>query len=186
MVREDDRVRAELVASGDLFQGYNSRMADVHQRNAQRLDAIIDQHGWPGNSLVGEEAANAAWLILQHAIGSPALQRKCLPILKENAELGEIEPFQAAYLEDRICVFEGRLQRYGTHFDWDENGELSPQPLQDAERVDEYRRSVGLGSLSERTKQMRRQARLERQSPPSDFEKHRVEAKSWAKSVGWL
>lgn len=69
LVEDDIRVRAELAASAALFEGYDSRMADVHQRNAQRLDAIIQQHGWPGKSLVGEEGADAAWLILQHAIG---------------------------------------------------------------------------------------------------------------------
>ena len=186
MVEEDNRVRTELVASGELFQGYNSRMADVHQRNALRLDAIIEQHGWPGKSLVGEEAADAAWLVLQHAIGNPALQRKCLPLLKESSESGEIKASQAAYLEDRICAFERRPQRFGTQFDWDERGELSPLPLQDAERVDEYRESVGLGPLSERIEQARWQATLEQESPPSDFKERQAESEAWAKSVGWL
>jgi len=186
MADEDNRLRAELVASGELFRGYNSRMADVHQRNAEQLDTIIQQHGWPGRSLVGEEGADAAWLVLQHAIGSPALQRRCLPLLKESAKAGEIDASNVAYLEDRICVFEGRSQRYGTQFDWDESGELSPLPLQDARQVDSYRESVGLGPLSDRIEQARQQAELEQDSPPSDFEKRRAEMKAWAKSVGWL
>lgn len=186
MVEEDDRVRAELVASGELFQDYNPRMADVHERNAQKLNTIVERFGWPGKSLVGEEASDAAWLVLQHAIGDPTLQRKCLPLLKESAAAGEIKAFQVAYLEDRICVFEGHPQRYGTHFDWDENGELSPLPLQDAERVDSYRESVGLGPLSERMEQARRRAQSEGETPPRNFKKRQEEKAAWAKSVGWL
>ncbi len=186
MAEEDHRVRAELVTSGALFQGYNSRMAEVHQRNAQRLDAIIEQHGWPGNSLVGEEAADAAWLVLQHAIGNPVLQRKCLPLLRESAKLGEIKAFQVACLEDRICVFEGRPQRYGTQFDWDESGMMSPHPLQEPQQVDSYRQSVGLGPLSEKTEEMRLRAAAEGHEYPRNFQKRQKEKDDWARSVGWL
>lgn len=185
MVEEDNSVRAELIASGELFQGYNSLMADVHRRNAQRLDAIIEQHGWPGKSLVGEEATDAAWLVLQHAIGNPALQRKCLPLLKESVKLGEIKAFQVACLEDRICVFEGRPQRYGTQFDWDVNGVMSAHPLQDPGRVDHFRESVGLGSLSEKTQEMRLRAAAEGNEQPRDFHERQKEKEAWARSVGW-
>ncbi|MGY4768705.1 hypothetical protein ACXC9Q_17480 [Kribbella sp. CWNU-51] len=36
MAAEDEAVRAELVADGSLFEGYHSRMAEVHRRNAER------------------------------------------------------------------------------------------------------------------------------------------------------
>lgn len=185
MRKEDDRVRAELVASGDLFDGYHPRMADVHARNAQRLDAIVVKHGWPGRSLVGETGAEAAWLVLQHAIGHPALLRKCLPLLRESAEAREIEARHVAYLEDRICVLEGRPQRYGTQIDWDEHGELNPLPLQDPERVDSERASVGLGPLAAKLEQARRRAQAERETPPRDFDQRQAEMRAWAESVGW-
>jgi hypothetical protein len=186
MVAEDDRVRAELIANGTLFQGYNPQMASVHQRNAQRLDAIVRKYDWPGKSLVGLEGAKAAWLVLQHAIGNPTLQRECLPLLKASAAAGEIEPSQIAYLEDRICVFEGRPQRYGTQLDWDKNGRLNPLPLEDPDRVDDYRKSVGLGPLSERIEQARERAQAEGETPPIDFDRRQQQKKAWAKSVGWL
>jgi len=69
MAAEDARVRAELAATGELFRGYAPRMEDVHRRNARDLLAIVREHGWPGRTLVGEEAMHAAWLVLQHAIG---------------------------------------------------------------------------------------------------------------------
>ena len=76
--------------------------------------------------------------------------RRCLPILKAAAKHEEIAAIHVASLEDRICVFEGRPQRYGRSFDWDEIGMLSPDPLQDPERVDHYRKSVGPGTLSKK------------------------------------
>jgi hypothetical protein len=68
LVREDLEVRSELLARGELFDGYHPRMADVHSRNADELERSIEKHGWPGHSLVGIDGAEAAWLILQHAI----------------------------------------------------------------------------------------------------------------------
>ena len=78
MAEEDQRVRAELAAEVSLFDGYHPTMQAIHDKNAVRLTEIIEQHGWPGRGLVGEDGARAAWLILQHAIGHPDLQRRGL------------------------------------------------------------------------------------------------------------
>ena len=183
MVKEDQRVRAQLAATGDLFRGYAPKMAEVHRRNAQELESVVEKFGWPGKSVVGEEASNAAWLILQHAIGNPKLQRRCLPILREAVAQGEAEPAHAAYLEDRICFFERRPQRYGTQFDWDENGQMSPWLLEDPNKVDEFRRSVGLPPLADRIEQA---CKGENEEPkPAEIKKRQEEMEAWAKSVGW-
>ncbi|MDJ0907253.1 MAG: hypothetical protein QNJ00_06195 [Woeseiaceae bacterium] len=182
----DERTRSELVASGELFDGYHPRMAAVHAANAAALERIVNEWGWPGKSLVGEKGADAAWTVLQHSIGYPGLQRSCLPLLEDAATAGEVPAHQPAFLEDRICCFEGRPQRYGTQLDWDENGELSPLPLQEPDRVDSYRASVGLGPLSERVEQARIEARDEGATPPEDFEQWQRDKKAWARSVGWF
>lgn len=114
MEAEDRRVRAALLAEGVLGDGYHPRMAEVHNRNADRLSAIVEQHGWPGRGLVGEDAARAAWFVLQHAIGQPAFQRRGLVLLREAAARGDASPIGVAMLEDRIAFFEGRPQRYGS------------------------------------------------------------------------
>src|SRR5258708_38295775 len=76
MAQEEQTVRAELAADGSLFDGYHPRMEEVHRRNAARLKGIIDEFGWPGTKLVGQEGAQAAWLLLNHALGDPPLQRR--------------------------------------------------------------------------------------------------------------
>ena len=128
MVRRDRKVRAELVDSGELFGGYEPRMARVHERNARRLRRIIESVGWPGTDLVGPDGAEAAWIVLQHAIAEPDLLRRAQPLLKDAAREGRASPRHAALLEDRIRFFEGRPQRYATQFDWDAEGNLSPAP----------------------------------------------------------
>ncbi len=80
MARADLALRDDLARDGSLFQGYRPRMEALHQRHATRLAALIDAHGWPGRSRVGEEGARAAWLVLQHAIGNPPLMRRGLTL----------------------------------------------------------------------------------------------------------
>lgn len=71
-------------------------MAAIHKQNAESLDRIIDEFGWPDISLVGNDGKEAARLILQHAVGSPETQRKCLPILKEAVKNVEVPAVHVA------------------------------------------------------------------------------------------
>ena len=60
------------------------------------------------------EAADAAWLILQHSIGGPQMQRLGLSLLETATAVGEAPMVCVAMLEDRIRCNEGKGQRYGT------------------------------------------------------------------------
>ncbi len=182
---EDQAVRAEVAADGSLFDGYHPRMEEVHWRNASRLAEVLDQHGWPGTTLVGEDGADAAWMIAQHAIGEPPFQRRCLVLLREAAAKNQIPLWQPAYLEDRIRMFEGKPQLYGTQYDWDENGEMSPLPIEDPAHADERRAALGLIPLAENTKRMREGVLKEKERRPYDWAKRERELEVWARKVGW-
>jgi hypothetical protein len=184
MAAEDGAVRERLVADGTLFDGYNPLMAIVHRRNGDRLSEIVEAHGWPGRSLVGEDGADAAWLVLHHAIGDPALQRRCLPLLEEAAAFGDVPPWHPATLLDGIRFHEGRPQVYGTVFDW-QDGVLAPWEIEEPEGVDERRALVGLPSLAEQTASVRQAAEAEGDLPPADPAARREQAVAWAHSVGW-
>jgi hypothetical protein len=183
MRERDLATRARLAETGALFEGYNPEMREVHEANADALAQIIAERGWPGASLVGQEGAEAAWLIVQHAISRPEFCRRCLSLLREAAAQGEAPAWQAAYLEDRIRVLEGRPQLYGTSFDWDEEGLMSPLPIENPEQVDDRRRSVGLGPLSEATAKHRRSSLPE--PKPGDLARRRAEKEAWAAEAGW-
>jgi hypothetical protein len=177
MVGEDDRVRSELAAAGELFDGYHPRMQEVHDRNAEALEAILDAQGWDAQ---GWPSGREAWIIAQHAIAKPAFQRRVLQLLRETAA---VPPADIAMLEDRIRFFEGRPQVYGTQFDWDENGEMSPALIEDPSGVDARRASVGLPPIAQRNAEIR--AQMGNEKPPRSFAERRQEFEDWARRTGW-
>jgi hypothetical protein len=181
----DLRLRDELVRDGSLFDGYNERMAELHRRHNARLALVLAEHGWPGRSLVGEDGAAAAWLLLQHAILDPSLMRQAVPLLERAVHSNDADPRHVAFLVDRIRTMEGRPQLYGTSHDWDEEGNLSPLPIDDPATVDERRRQVGLEPLTENTRRLRAQAEAEGEEPPADYQTRRREADAWARATGW-
>jgi len=148
MRSEDLTVRQELLDSGQLGGVYVPRMEAIHINNAARLRELIDQHGWPAEDIAGKDGAEAAWLIAQHAVGEPHFQRQVLRLVTECATAGRIPAWHVAYLEDRIAMYEGRPQRYGSQwFDDPRDGRTRPWKLSDPERVNEFRASVGLPKL---------------------------------------
>lgn len=182
----DLELRNKLVQNGQLGNGYHEEMQELHHLNAERLNEIIDTIGYPTIDKVGEAAAEAAWLIIQHSIGQPKFMKKCLKLLEKAANEHKISRKNLAYLADRIAVFENELQLYGTQFDWDENGELNPQPFDDLDQVNQRRKAIGLNTIEEQTEIIRSQAKNEQESPPLDFEKRKQEIEKWKKMVGWI
>ncbi len=92
------------------------RALAIIRRNTTRLMAVVAEHGWPGRSVVGEDGATAAWLVLQHAgsgvttIGTPenhAFRRLCVPLIERAVLAGEAHPRHLAHVVDGIQEVEG-------------------------------------------------------------------------------
>ena len=184
--KKDDKLRAKLIENETLLNGYNRKMKAIHDSNAKRLNRIIDVIGFPTSEKIGEEASNAAWLIIQHSIGQPDLMKKWAALMEIEVKNGQADKINFAYLTDRVAVFEGNPQRYGTQFDWDENGEMSPAKIDEYDKVNEIRKAIGLHSLEEQIKVMRERVKTENQRPPKDYEERKREYDEWRKSVGWI
>ena len=182
----DLEFREKLIQSGRLGEGYNEEMANLHCRNAKILDKIIDTIGYPTIDKVGKEASEAAWLVVQHSIGQPYLMKKFAELLKAAVNENKADPKDLAYLTDRIAVFEGKPQLYGTQFDWDENGEMNPIQFDDIAKVKQRRKAIGLNALEEQAEIMKERVKNENQRPPKDFEKRKREYNKWRRSVGWI
>ena len=182
----DLELRDRLIQSGQLGDGYHEEMKALHDHNAVLLDEIIDVIGYPTNEKVGTEANKAAWLIIQHSIGQPNFMRKCAQQLEQAVLQNEAQAIHLAYLTDRIAVFEGKPQLYGTQFDWDKNGLLNPQYYDDLTKVNQRRKALGLNTLEEQTDLIRKRTQNENQSPPADFAKRKKQYDRWRREVGWI
>jgi len=163
MMTEDQRLLQQLFDSGELpSESYHPRMKALHEHNASRLKEIIGAHGWPGIGLVGEEAAKAAWLVVQHSVSDPGFMGARVPLLEDAVAREDVAGWQLAFLQDRVCTLSGKAQYYGTQFEVDENGWPTPFPVEDSAMVNERRARLGLNSLEERQEQMTEQERKRR------------------------
>jgi hypothetical protein len=184
--KSDLQLRDELTKAGKLSDGYDKAMEDLHMRNASLLNEIVDEIGYPTIDKVGEEASEAAWLVIQHAISKPTFMKKCRALLEVAVSENKADPIHLAYLTDRIAVFEGKPQLYGSQFDWDENGKLMPHPYDDLEKVNQRRSSIGLNTLEDQTELIRHRTEKENQSPPQDFERRKRDIMEWKRRMGWI
>lgn len=137
LVNQDDTARAEAVVAMDMG-------------NTAWLENVVSKHGWPTKSLVAQDGASAAWLLVQHADQNPAFQARCLALMEPLVASGEVEAQNVAYLYDRVAVAAKRPQRYGTQF----MNATEPFPIEDAANVDARRKAVGLDSMAEYAKQI--------------------------------
>lgn len=173
LANHDLTVREKLLAENKLSGGYNPEMEAVHQANAARLRDIIARIGWPTRSKVGDEASEAAWLIVQHSIGEALFMRDCYQLMLDVA--GDINPQNIAYLYDRICFFEDKPQQYGTQYD---DGKL--YPVENKEVVNTLREDLGLPLISEDSIVENTHSKT-----ASDFHTDE-DSKAWRKKAGWI
>ena len=182
----DLRFREKLIKEKKLSEGYNNEMETLHIRNAEKLNEIIDEIGFPTIEKVGIDASESAWLIIQHSISKPVFMKKCLKLLENVAVENKAYEKNLARLTDRINVLEGKPQLYGTQLDWDENGDLSPNAYDDLTKVNFRRLKIGLNTIEEQTKLIRKQAKNENQTAPKNLHERENEMNIWKRKVGWI
>ncbi|WP_211370400.1 DUF6624 domain-containing protein [Nonomuraea turkmeniaca] len=152
----DQEVRLSLPKSGPVPDDLMERWRSVDADNTTWLKQVVDEHGWPGYDLVGENGAQAAWLLAQHADHDLPFQQRCLALLQDAVDRGQASPRNLAYLVDRVRVGEERPQMYGTQYHAPD-GVLQPRPIEDHERLDERRAEAGLGPHADYDSSMRQQ-----------------------------
>ncbi len=179
--RRDLELRAALEAEGTLFDGYHPRMEAVHLDNARQLRELIATHGWPTESTVGKDGAEAAWLVVQHAISDPPFMRHCRDLIERAVAEGRAPAWQFAYLDDRIRVSEGKPQRFGTQYDVTPEGPAL-YPVDAPKHLDQRRQQFGLRPIAEQLKTMQGVPRLS----PEVFEAKQRAERAWRQKVGWI
>jgi uncharacterized protein DUF6624 len=154
MAAGSERVRTPTPCSEDGLTRFAEpreliELARVDVANTDRLRTIIETHGWPGTSLVGEQGAHHAWLIAQHSDRQLDFQRVALTLLAAAVANGDASARDLAYLTDRVRVNEGREQLYGTQLGCAQDDRVVPFPIERPEDLDARRANVGLEPLGE-------------------------------------
>lgn len=111
------------------------------------LRRVVRERGWPPRAVVGDSAAQAAWLVLQH---SPFQdwQQEMLPVLHALSARGELPRSELALLTDRVLVHLGEPQRFGSQFSL-VDGRLVPARVADLPQLDVRRAAMGLPPIAE-------------------------------------
>ncbi len=154
---EDQRVRKLYFGTPPTspnLKGYLKDMERADKSNTARMKQIVSRYGWPGKSLLGEGAANDAWLMIQHADADKPFQRKCYPLVLRALDEGDINRSDAALFIDRVLVGEGEPQLYGSQWNFEIGGTLKPSPIMDPDTVDQRRKAMNLMPLAEYKKML--------------------------------
>ena len=142
-LRQELLNRLEQDQRARLSPALAAEMSAVDKPNLVRVKEIIAKYGWPGKSLVDTDGASAFFMLVHHAAWQtdrPSYQAEVLPLMRRAVEQDEASAADLAYLVDRVNVFEGKPQIYGTQ---------PGHPIENEAEVDQRRKSVGLQTRAE-------------------------------------
>lgn len=142
-----DTVSQVLQAAGRFDTSLLRRMWEVDTPNSNWLKGVIAERGWPGRSLVGDEGAQAAFLIVQHATHDTAFMASALVLMERAVPDSEARGADVAMLADRLAVQRGQKQRYGTQAKI-MDGKVILDPIDDSAHVDQRRAALGMPPLA--------------------------------------
>ena len=157
--KTDQQPRSQIDSLAKQFGGYDSpemrrHWASIHvvdSINLAKTERILAQYGYPRRSQVGPKAANTPWLIIQH---SPLpVQEKYLPLVEEAARRSDIPKSSLALLIDRIRVYKGQKQLYGSQVSIGATGQKAFDPIEDEANVNKRRAEMDMGTIEEYAKQ---------------------------------
>lgn len=141
-------VLSEVISKYNLGE-YELTKADrvsLDKMNRDRLKDIIIEFGFPTRQLVGKDAMQGIFLMIQHSDGDKEWQKEQLVNIERAVKQGDMDGESYAYLYDRIKINGGERQLYGTQFkDVDpKNGKVELADTEGVENLDIRRMEVGM------------------------------------------
>ncbi|MBL4663174.1 MAG: hypothetical protein JKY22_06390 [Flavobacteriaceae bacterium] len=145
------QAKAHFMKEGSAPQWYyplGMFKQQIIKDNYERMQQLINDNGWPKYSSVGELAADAPLLVINHH-ESNEVRKKYIAQIKQSCLEGEGSCMEYAKVQDRILVDENQLQIYGMQFRYNAQRNLEPFPIKDPEYVDQRRKEIGLVPLKD-------------------------------------
>jgi hypothetical protein len=146
MVDKDQNIRRILVDSVGIDSPnagpYIQQMRNIDADNKKSIELILNKYGWIEQSKIGTKAAEAFFYIVQHS--DTTLMAKWFPEFKRLADIGEADKVHCAMMEDRLLMWRGKKQIYGTQAStFREDKKIAIWPIEDPANVNERRRKIG-------------------------------------------
>ena len=154
-IYEDDQKYRQELEGIEKKHGGDSKEMRAHWKIIQEKDSInlikvkniLDEVGWLGFDVLGDQGNSALFLVIQHS--DIVTQEKYLPMMRDAVKKGNAHGSQLALLEDRVALRQGKKQIYGSQIGKDnETNKYYVSPLEDPDNVDKRRAEVGLGPLA--------------------------------------
>ena len=154
-IHQEDQKYRQQINDIEKKYGWKSDEMTAHWKiinekdsiNLIKIEKILDERGWLGANIIGEQGNGTLFLVIQHS--DLETQLKYLPMMRDAVKIGNARASSLALLEDRVALKQGKRQIYGSQIHSDKNGEKFVAPLIDPENVDKRRAEVGLGTISE-------------------------------------
>lgn len=133
--------------SNEMKENWKSMLV-MDSINLIKVKKIIDENGWLGSDIIGEQGNKTLFLVIQHS--DSKIQTAYLPVLREAVKNHNAKASHLALLEDRVALGQGKKQIFGSQVGQDnKTGEYFIFPIEDPENIDKRRAEVGLEPISE-------------------------------------
>jgi hypothetical protein len=144
MVKVDQAPR-----TGDTIS--HEKLAAIDAAHRAEVLRIHEKYGWPTFSLAGKEASHNYWLLVQHQ--DLEVHRLILPDLEHAVSRGEASKSSYAYLFDRVQVYSGKPQHWGTQTSC-KDGKAELDPVDDPAGLELRRKDLFMIPMDRYLKEM--------------------------------
>ena len=142
---QDVRMKAHFAvgegASAEGLEEIQEEMTAIGEYNQAYVSDLLDNYGWAGGLSLG--AFDAIWLTIMH--GPLEMLEKYYPMMEERSKRGfqRIADTTLLQSQDRILIYKGERQLYGTQFvtitSKDGTRQSYVWPIDDLENINERR-----------------------------------------------
>lgn len=144
--KSDSLQKAYGLEGSKLKDALSNRMKENDSINLVKIESIIEKHGYPGKSLVGQYQSDVAWAVIQHS--GEEIIGKYLHILKSAADNDELSFTAYALSLDRYLMYNDKPQIYGTQgnkvkLKGIEDLQTIIWPIENPDGVNKLRKKVG-------------------------------------------
>ena len=148
---QQDLIALKRLDQDALIEGkmIKQELLDLQTANTVTLKNLVRQYGWPSLSKVGKDAAQGAWLLVQHADNDRAWQREALGMMEALVLSGDVDKSNIAYLRDRLSIAENQKQLYGSQGRCVAKNDWQPFTIIDPEKIEIRRSEMNMTTLPE-------------------------------------